>query len=91
MRWMESQIETRAKYDAEMTERAYAELASSVSDPRRAPVFTVDDIEQADGAAKSCMKYFGVESGAVPEGITPHGADTLFEAFRALGLYRKVQ
>ena len=27
----------------------------------------------------------------VPEGITPHGADTLFEAFRLLGLYRKIQ
>ena len=27
----------------------------------------------------------------VPEGITPHGADTLFEAFRTLGLYRKTQ
>ena len=70
MRWMESQIETRAKFDAEATERAYAELASSVSDPRRAPAFTVDDIEQADGAAKACLKYVGVESGSVPEGIT---------------------
>ena len=45
-RWMESQIETRASYDAELTERAYAELAASVSGPRRAPQFSVDDIEE---------------------------------------------
>ena len=68
-RWMESQIETRASYDAELTERAYAELAASVSGPRRAPQFSVDDIEQADGAAKTCLSYIGVEPGPVPEGI----------------------
>ena len=68
-RWMESQIETRSKLDAKLTERAYAELAASVIDSRRAPTFTVDDVEQADGAAKACLKYMGVEPGSVPPGI----------------------
>ena len=69
MRWIESQIETRAKLDAEMSERAYAELAASVTPAKAAPVFTIDDIEQADGAAKACLKYIGVKSGEVPETI----------------------
>ena len=69
MRWMESQIETRARKDGEAVERAYAELASSVSDPRSAPRFSVDDVEQADAAARACIKHMGVECGEVPEGI----------------------
>ncbi len=69
MKWIESQIEIREKKDAEMLERAYAELASSVSSPRSAPRFSVDDIEQADSAAKACLRHIGVEYGDVPEGI----------------------
>ena len=68
-KWIESQIETRARLDAEMSERAYAELAASVSSSRRAPHFDVDDVEQTDGAAKACLKYCGVMAGEVPEGI----------------------
>ena len=69
MKWIESQIETRAKLDAEMTERAYAELAVSVRSRGDAFRLTFDDIEQADGAAKACLKHIGVEPGAVPEGV----------------------
>ena len=69
-KWMESQIETRARFDTEMTERAYAELAASVSGPEVAPVFTMDDAEQADAAVKACLKYLRVRSGAVPDGVT---------------------
>ena len=68
-RWMESQIEARSKLDAKLTERAYAELAASVTDSRRAPAFTMDDVEQVDGAAKACLKYIGVEPGSVPPDI----------------------
>ena len=68
-RWMESQIETRARLDAEMTERAYAQLAASVSDPNSPLDFGIDDVEQADGAARACLKYNGVVPGAVPEGV----------------------
>jgi len=68
-RWMESQIETRSKYDSELLERAYAELASSVTDWQSLLRFTVDDVEQLDGAAKSCLKYIGVEAGAVPDSV----------------------
>ena len=69
-RWMESQIETRSRFDVELTERAYAELAASVTDEKRAPRFTIDDVEQIDGAAKACMKYVGVEPGPVPDGVS---------------------
>ncbi len=69
MKWMESQIETRARLDAELTERAYAELAFSVSEPARLSRFAVDDVEQADGAVRSCLAYIGVSPGMVPEGV----------------------
>ena len=67
-KWMESQIETRARLDSELTERAYAELAASVTSPDDAPRFVIDNIEQADGAAKACLAYIGIEAGKVPEG-----------------------
>ena len=69
MSWFESQIEIRARLDAEITERSYAELAASVSNSRGAPVITRDDIEQADGAVKACLKQVGVVAGNVPDGI----------------------
>ena len=69
-KWLESQIETRSKLDIASLERAYSELAASVSEGHQAPRFDVDDIEQTDGAAKTCLKYIGVEPGAVPEDIT---------------------
>ena len=67
--WMESQVEARSKYDSEMTERAYAELAASVSGYGAAPRIIVDDIAQTDGAAKACLAYIGVEAGEVPPNI----------------------
>ena len=70
MGWLESQIETRAKLDSEMTERAYATLAASVTDSRKAPAVTLGDIEQADGAVKACLKRNGVQPGSVPESVT---------------------
>ncbi|MBQ9020496.1 MAG: ATP-binding cassette domain-containing protein [Eggerthellaceae bacterium] len=69
MNWLESQIETRERLDVQLTERAYAELAASVSEPYRAPSFTVDDIEQVDGAIKTCLKYCRSEPGNVPDGV----------------------
>ena len=68
-RFMESQIEMRTRLDAELTERAYAELAASVTAPNAAPRFTADDIEQMDGAAKACLKRIGVEPGGVPSDV----------------------
>ena len=69
MSWLESQIDERARLDAAMAERAYAELASSVSGNKSAPHIGLDDIEQTDGAVKACLKYIRVEPGEVPEGI----------------------
>ena len=69
-RWIESQIETRAKLDSEMTERAYAELAASVSNPQNAPHFSVNDVEQVDGASRACLRFLGIHAGHVPDDIT---------------------
>ena len=69
MKWLESQIETRERLDAELTERAYAELAASVSGPNAAPVFIIDDMEQVDGAAKACLSHIGVEPGEVSDSV----------------------
>ena len=68
-RFLESQIEMRTRLDAELTERAYAELAASVKGFEAAPHFTIDDIEQVDGAAKACLKYVGVVPGVVPDSV----------------------
>lgn len=68
-RLLEPQISVRERLDSEVTERAYAELASSVSGPSRVINITVDDLEQADGAVKTCLKYCGVETGSVPDGV----------------------
>ena len=70
MGWMESQVETRAKLDIRAVEGAYKELAASVSGPRQAPAFTSSDIEQADGAVRTCLKYNGVTAGDVPADVT---------------------
>jgi len=69
MSWMESQIDERARYDAAMVERAYAELASSVMSDTAIPHIGLDDIEQTDGAVKACLKYIRVETGEVPDGV----------------------
>ena len=68
--WFESQVDKRSRLDAEITERAYAELAASVMDPNRAPVINADELEQTDGAARACLKYCGIEAGNVPDSVT---------------------
>ena len=70
MSWIESQIDERARYDAAMVERAYAELASSVVSSAGAPHISLDDIEQTDGVVIACLKSIRVEAGEVPDGIT---------------------
>ena len=73
MRWMESQIETRERLNAQMTERAYGELALSVTRKANAvPSVSVDNATQADSAVRACLKYLGVKAGDVPEGITDY-------------------
>ena len=69
MGWFEPQIEARSRLDAELSERAYAELAASVSAYRHMPNIEIDDLEQADGAARACLRYCGVEPGPVPSDV----------------------
>ena len=69
MGWMESQLETRARYDKQTNERAYAELAASVIGDGE-PIFDLSDIERTDGAVRTCLESLGVEAGEVPDNIT---------------------
>ena len=70
MRFLESQIQMRARLDAEINERAYAELGSSVVSAKRAKYRSMGDAEQADLAACACLDYLGVTPGVVPDGVT---------------------
>ena len=70
MGWLQSQIETREQLDTKLSERAYANLAASVLPEGRGQSIAFDEIEQADGAIRTVLKYCGVEPGEVPEGIT---------------------
>ena len=69
MSWLESQIGIRSRLDAEATERAYAELAASVSRPKDTPTFFQDELEQSDGAVRACLRYCGVKPGDVPDSV----------------------
>ena len=70
MSWMESQIETRQRLDAELLDRSYAELAASVMTMQQAPAFRIGDLEMADGAVRTCLRHCGVRPGDVPENLT---------------------
>ncbi len=63
-----SQINLRARLNEKMTEKAYAKLASSVSDPKDRIIFHTDDAEMLDSAVIICLQYYGTEAGPVPEG-----------------------
>ena len=68
MSFGESQINLRARLNEKMAEKAYAKLASSVSDPEDRIIFRTDDAEMLDIAVKTCLQYYGTEAGPVPEG-----------------------
>ncbi len=70
MEMFESQLDARSRLDDEALERAYAMLASSVTDRPLVPVFDVDDPSNLDAAIKACLAYWGVISGTAPEGET---------------------
>ena len=67
-KWIESQIKARAMQNDAMEDQAYMQLARSVSNPRQRASFA-DDERQVDAAAKTCLKYLGVEPGAIPDGV----------------------
>lgn len=70
MSWLESQIETRKRLDAELLDRSYAELAASVARRGNVPSFHVDDLELADGAVRTCLRHNGVKPSEAPDDIT---------------------
>ena len=67
--FMKSQMETRAELNAAKTERAYAELAASVTPGHKAPPRKIEDAEQVDRAVKACLEHMGVAPGEAPEGL----------------------
>lgn len=69
MPWVESQLQARARLDDEMIEHAFSDLAASVAGFGRAHRLAFGDVGQADGAAKACLRYCGVEAGRVPDGV----------------------
>ena len=64
-----TQLEERAELNAAKTERAYAELAASVTPRGRAKPARFDDAERVDKAVKECLKYVGVKPGDAPKDI----------------------
>ena len=90
MNWLESQIETRMKLDSKLNERAYAELAASVSDVNHAPTVFPDSVEQADDVVKAALRYNGVEPGAIPDDITDPNERIEFMCRPSGTMYRQV-
>lgn len=68
MGMLESQLDARARYDHEMTRRAYSELASSVTSDEGFVAWKTD-LEKTDAAVQQCLGYYGVQVGEPPEGI----------------------
>ena len=68
-KFAKSQMETRAELNAAKTERAYAELAASVSPEGSAPPLKVDDVELLDRAVKACLQYIRVKPGETPDSV----------------------
>ena len=66
--WLESQIEARAKQNDAMEDRAYMQLARSVSGSQRRASFA-DGEPQTDKAAKTCLEYLKAEPGVIPDGV----------------------
>ncbi len=68
MGMFETQLDARSRLDDEALERAYAMLASSVTDRQCISALNVDDPSNLDAAVKVCLTYWGVVPGTVPEG-----------------------
>ena len=65
-----SQIETRARLDAELLEEAYTSLGTSVRSSRQGTRRSLDEVAQTDAAACACLDYLGVTPGAVPGDVS---------------------
>ena len=62
-----SQMKNRSRLEAEMTEKAYAELASSILPPEKRIVYHTDSLEMFDRAVTLCLQHIHAEAGAAPE------------------------
>ena len=88
MNWFESQIDIREREDAKAVERAYVELASSISNRSQRWVIS-SDAKSVDTAVIECLRHLGVKPGAVPDSVTD--ADTRIDFIcRPSGTLRRV-
>ena len=69
MEYYGSQMDLRSRLDAEMTEKAFAELASSVLPPEERIVFHTDNLVLFDQAVTRCLRHNHAEAGAVPDTV----------------------
>ena len=69
MEYYGSQMDLRSRLDAEMTEKAFAELASSVLPPEERIVFHTDNLVLFDQAVTRCLQHNHAEAGAVPDTV----------------------
>ncbi|SCW45527.1 NHLM bacteriocin system ABC transporter, ATP-binding protein [Ruminococcaceae bacterium YRB3002] len=65
MKHFESQMDTRSRLDTEITEKAYAELASSVLPPDERVVYQTDNLERFDKTVSLCLQHYRLEAGEV--------------------------
>ena len=69
MDFYESQMDVRNRLEEEITEKAYAELASSVLPPEDRVVYQTDNLEIFDKAVALCLQDYHVEAGTVPDTV----------------------
>ncbi|MDO4798395.1 MAG: ATP-binding cassette domain-containing protein [Coriobacteriales bacterium] len=66
LQWLETQIETRARFDSQNLNTAYDELAQSVSGPTSHRVSQPWGMDNADVALGECLSYYKTQPTHVP-------------------------
>ena len=70
MKYYESQMDVRSRLDAVITEKAFAELASSVLPAEERVIYQTDNLEMFDKAVTLCLEHYHVEASVVPGKVT---------------------
>lgn len=70
MKYYESQMDVRSRLDAVITEKAFAELASSVLPAEERVIYQTDNLEMFDKAVTLCLEHYHVEASVDPGKVT---------------------
>ena len=65
----QSKIKTQEEMDRELTQRAFGELAASVSLKKETKFFSADETDRTDSAVIACLQYLGAEPGKIPDSV----------------------